>query len=374
MKFTAPTPIQLAAIPPMLNGKDVIGQAKTGSGKTAAYGLPLLERVKGQRGTIALVLLPTRELAVQVAGELLKMGKHTGVSVAVIYGGQPLGPQARALGKGPQIVVGTPGRTLDLAERGALDLESMSYVVLDEADRMLDMGFIDDVDRILGSIKEIKQMALFSATMPKEVISLASKYMKDPETIMIDSDELSVEKLDQYYTLVSERAKLQALKRIISSRRPKSCLVFCRTRARAWRVSEELRRSFSGVEVIHGGLPQRRREMALKAFMQGRSGILVATEVVARGIDAPNIELVINYDFPDDPLMYFHRVGRTARAGRGGASISFITDEEVNLLRQVEGMTEAQIKPLSPDDEEGIMRSMMSTARVDRHEEEWFIE
>jgi len=368
MSFSEPFPIQQRAIVPMLGGKDIVGQAKTGSGKTAAFGLPLLQLVDLRKKVIqALVLSPTRELAVQITNEMRKMGKYAGVKIVTVYGGQSINIQREQIDRGSQIVVGTPGRIIDLVNRGYLDLSTVNFVVLDEADRMLDMGFIDDVEQILDWLTDMKQMALFSATMPEEIVRLASKYMKNPEKIILSADEPSVDELDQYYTVVSEDEKLDRLKQIIKREKPESCLIFCRTKRRTGRVARELEDSFRDVAAIHGDLSQPQRERALNAFRKGRANILVATDVAARGIDVPGIKLVINYDFPDEPLMYFHRVGRTARAGNDGKSISLVTKYDLSMLVQVMGMTEATIKPLEPEDEERLRRPQ--AVREDRRHE-----
>ncbi|MGC8558282.1 MAG: DEAD/DEAH box helicase [Nitrososphaeria archaeon] len=368
MSFSEPFPIQQRAIVPMLGGKDIVGQAKTGSGKTAAFGLPLLQLVDLKKKVIqALVLSPTRELAVQITNEMRKMGKYTGVKIVTVYGGQSINIQREQIDRGSQIVVGTPGRIIDLVNRGYLDLSAVNYVVLDEADRMLDMGFIDDVKQILDWLTDMKQMALFSATMPEEIVRLASKYMKNPEKIILSADEPSVVELDQYYTVVREDEKLDKLRQIIKREKPESCLIFCRTKRRTGRVARELEDYFRDVAAIHGDLSQPQRERALNAFRKGRANILVATDVAARGIDIPGIKLVINYDFPDEPLMYFHRVGRTARAGNDGKSISLVTKYDLSMLVQVMGMTEATVKPLEPEDEERLRRPQ--AVRDDRRHE-----
>lgn len=368
MSFSEPFPIQQRAIVPMLGGKDIVGQAKTGSGKTAAFGLPLLQLVDLRKKVIqALVLSPTRELAVQITNEMRKMGKYTGVKIVTVYGGQSINIQREQIDRGSKIVVGTPGRIIDLVNRGYLDLSTVNYVVLDEADRMLDMGFIDDVEQILDWLTDMKQMAIFSATMPDEIVRLASKYMKNPEKIILSADEPSVDELDQYYTVVSEDEKLDRLRQIIKREKPESCLIFCRTKRRTGRVARELEDYFRDVAAIHGDLSQPQRERALNAFRKGRANILVATDVAARGIDVPGIKLVINYDFPDEPLMYFHRVGRTARAGNDGKSISLVTKYDLSMLVQVMGMTEAIIKPLEPEDEERLRRPQ--ALRDDRRHE-----
>ena len=353
MEYREPFPIQERAIGPILRGVDVIGQAKTGSGKTAAFGLPLLQLVDTRVDRVqALILAPTRELAVQISEELKKMGRYTDVKVVTIYGGQSINVQLEALARGAHVVVGTPGRVIDLLDRRRLDLHAVRYVVLDEADRMLDMGFIDDVEYILEAVPGRRQMSLFSATMPEEVLRLSSKYMSHPEKILVSADEPSVEELDQYYTIVDEYEKLTKLTALLKQENPSSALVFCRTKEKAHRLARELEKRFYNVAPLHGDLSQYQRDRSMDAFRTGRVDVLVATDVAARGIDVPGIQLVVNYDFPDDPLIYFHRVGRTARAGSGGKSVSFLTFDDYPTFGRVQELTKAVIKPLSPADEE----------------------
>jgi len=355
MGFKEPFPIQERTIGPILNGRDIIGQAKSGSGKTAAFGLPLLQMIGSKTDSIqALIVAPTRELAVQITDEIRRMGKYTGIRAVAVYGGQSMRVQLDQLEKGVQIAVGTPGRLIDFIDRRFLDLSSVKYVVLDEADRMLDMGFIEGVERILEEVPSRRQMSLFSATMPEQIIELAAKYMTKPEKIFISADELSVDDLDQYYTVVDEDEKFDRLEAILKKEKPASCLIFCRTKERTRRLSRSLDKTFNNVMSIHGDLSQSQRNKSLEAFRKGEAEVLVATEVAARGIDVPGIQLVLNYDFPLDPFMYFHRIGRTARGGSGGKSISFVSSHDSYLFNQVKRMTRASIKPLLPDDERKI--------------------
>lgn len=342
-------PIQAEAIPPLLKGKDVIGQAHTGSGKTAAYAIPAIEKVDGTKPYVqALVVVPTRELALQVTEEINKIARHTNVRAYSIYGGQAITPQIERLRKKtPQIVVATPGRLIDHLERGTIDLQDVVFVVLDEADRMLDMGFIDDVDYIMRKLPNSSQTALFSATMPNEIVRLADRYMNNPVDILIDSDELSVDEIDQSYVMVDERSKFQALVEYIRKSGISSGIIFCSTKIKTQRLAERLQAQGFRAAPIHGDLSQNRREHAMQNFRSGRIEILVATDVAARGIDVPEVGHVINYDVPQDPLTYFHRIGRTARAGRNGKAISFVSNSEYPDFNRIVGMTQAQIKRVS---------------------------
>jgi ATP-dependent RNA helicase DeaD len=351
--FDEPFPIQELAIGPILNGTDVIGQAKTGSGKTAAFGLPLLQLVKPGLGRVqALILAPTRELAVQITEDLRKLGKYMGVRMVTVYGGQSISVQLEELAEGAEIVVGTPGRVIDFIDHNELNLGAVRYVVLDEADRMLDMGFIDDIEYILEAVPGRRQMSLFSATMPEEIIRLSSKYMSQPEKILVSADEPSVDELDQYYTLVENDEKLAKLVALLKKENPASAMVFCRTKSGAHRLARELEKRFFNVTPLHGDLSQQQRDKSMHAFRTGRADILVATDVAARGIDVPGVQLVVNYDFPEDPLIYFHRVGRTARAGNAGKSIALVTPDDFTTFRLAQELTKVPIKPLSPSDED----------------------
>ncbi|MDA4111086.1 MAG: DEAD/DEAH box helicase [Thaumarchaeota archaeon] len=339
-------PIQAEAIPPLLAGKDVIGQAHTGSGKTAAYALPIIERVDGSKPYVqALVVVPTRELAMQVTEEFNKLSKYLNVRAYSIYGGQAITPQIERLRrKTPQIVVATPGRLIDHLERGTIDLLDVRFVVLDEADRMLDMGFIDDVDYIMKKLPNEGQTSLFSATMPREIVRLADKYMNHPVNVLIDNDELSVDEIDQTYAIVDERSKFQALVEYIRKNKISSGIIFCATKIKTQRMAERLQAQGFKAAPIHGDLSQNRREHAMQNFRSGYIELLVATDVAARGIDVPKVGHIINYDVPQDPLTYFHRIGRTARAGRAGKAISLVSNSEYPDFSRIAGMTQVEIK------------------------------
>jgi ATP-dependent RNA helicase DeaD len=352
MGFTEPFPIQERAIRPILEGTDVIGQAKTGSGKTAAFGLPLLQLVNPDVNQVqALILAPTRELAVQITEELRRLGKHMKARVVTVYGGQSINVQLEQLADGAHLVVGTPGRIIDFIDHNELNLGTVRYVVLDEADRMLDMGFIDDIEYILEAAPGRRQMSLFSATMPEEIIRLSTRYMSQPEKILVSADEPSVDELDQYFTLIEDASeKMERLVAILKQENPTSSIIFCRTKTGAHRLARELEKRYFNAAPLHGDLSQHQRDRSMGDFRTGRVDILVATDVAARGIDVPGVQLVVNYDFPDDPLIYFHRVGRTARAGLVGKSIALIAPDDFVVFRQVQELTKVSIKPLTPAD------------------------
>jgi ATP-dependent RNA helicase DeaD len=351
MGYDKPFPIQEKAIGPLLNGQDVIGQARTGSGKTAAFSLPMLQSIDvGLRRVQALVLAPTRELAVQITEEMRKLGAYTGVRVVTIYGGQSINIQREALRHGVHAVVGTPGRVIDHLRRGWLDLSSVKFVVLDEADTMLDMGFIEDIEFILGYTPREKQMCLFSATMPYRITELAKKYMVEPERILVDMDEPSVDTLDQYYAIVSHAEKLDFLVGLLQKERPPSAIVFCRTKRGAHRLAGDLqRRGFEAVP-LHGDLSQHQRDHHMNAFRGGHADVLVATDVASRGIDVSQVACVVNHDIPMDPLLYFHRVGRTARAGKPGKAYSLVSNEESGDFARILRLTKAPINPMRAED------------------------
>jgi ATP-dependent RNA helicase DeaD len=351
MGFTKPSPIQERAIGPLLRGRDVIGQAKTGSGKTLAFSLPLLQSIdERDRRVQALVLAPTRELAVQITQEMRRLGSHTAIRIVTIYGGRSIGFQRDELRSGVHVVVGTTGRLIDHIKRRWLDLRSVRFVVLDEADTMLDMGFIDDVDFILGGVPGKKQVCIFSATMPQKITDLSRKYMNDPEKIMVDSDEPSVDTLDQYYAVVRHDEKLAFLTDLLQKERPASTIIFRRTKRGADRLAMDLHRKGYEVVPLHGNLSQNQRDHYMDAFRNGRADILVATDIASRGIDVSQVACVVNYDVPVDPLIYFHRVGRTARAGRQGKAFSFVSHEESGDFGRILRMTKAPIAPMRPED------------------------
>ena len=309
--YSEPTPIQTAIIPIMLKGADVIGQAQTGTGKTAAFALPILHNFTPQRHVQGLILAPTRELALQVADSMTEYGKHLDVRVLAVYGGQPYGPQISRLNRGVDIVVGTPGRLLDLIERKALNIKHVNTVVLDEADEMLNMGFIEDVEKILGETPPERQTALFSATMPPRIRSLANRFMRDPQHVNIKRDTLTLASTEQRYYLVHESDKTNALTRLFEIEPIKSALIFARTRAETSQLANELVVRGIPAEAIHGDLDQRAREAVLSRFRSNQLKVLVATDVAARGLDIEDISHVFNYHLPDDAEVYIHRIGRT---------------------------------------------------------------
>lgn len=349
--YRRPFPIQAQAIGPLLEGRSLIGQAKAGSGKTLAFGIPLVQAVdEGALWVQALVLAPTRELAVQITLELQKVASFTGVRVVTIYGGQSMNVQLEALRRGAHVVVGTPGRTIDHIKRGTLRLDSVKFVVLDEADVMLDMGFIDDVDYILGRTPRGRQMALFSATMPRSIVQLSQRYMSEPVRVMVDENEPSAETLEQFYSRVEREDKLQLLLDILARENRKSAVIFCRTRHGTIRLARELERRFHSVVSLHGDLTQNQRDHSMALFRSGKADILVATDVASRGIDVRQVDCVINFDVPEDSTVYFHRVGRTARAGDLGRSYTFVSRDENPDFMRIVALAKAPIKPLREED------------------------
>lgn len=346
--YERPTPIQRQAIPTLLQGRDLTAQSQTGTGKTAAFAIPLIQAIESDnRAVQGLVLAPTRELAVQVAETIHKLGKYRQVIDLPIYGGQPIDRQLRALRRGVQIVVGTPGRVMDHIRRGTLDLSDVRMVVLDEADQMLDMGFIEDIEFILDQVPEERQIALFSATLPPRIRSLARKYLDDPATITISREKVTVPEVEQQYVEVSRQGKLEALTRIVDMERPESAIVFVRTKRETDELGESLTGRGYAAEVIHGDLSQVQRERAIGAFRDGRADLLVATDVAARGLDIPDVSHVINYDIPLDPEAYVHRIGRTARAGRSGTAITFVTPRERGLMKTIERLTSVRMQRIA---------------------------
>ena len=338
--FTAPTPIQQAVIPPIVAGRDVIGQAQTGTGKTAAYGLPLLHRLDRQhRGVQALVLAPTRELAIQVAAALEQYGRGVGARVLALYGGQSYQQQLRSLRERVEVVVGTPGRLLDLMEQGNLDLGGVRTVGLDEADEMLSMGFVEDIESILDRIPPERQTLLFSATISRRVLGLSKRYLRDPETVSVTPEQLTGASIEQRYYLVNPQDKVAALTRLIEMETIDSALVFARTRLGTGELANQLSTRGYAAEALNGDLSQDARIQVLNRFRAGQVKVLVATDVAARGLDIDDISHVFNFDLPDDPEVYVHRVGRTGRAGREGVAITLLSPRERFLLRRIEEYT-----------------------------------
>jgi ATP-dependent RNA helicase DeaD len=326
-------------IPLMLTGVDVIGQAQTGTGKTAAFALPILHNYIHQRLPQALVLAPTRELAVQVAAAMEEYGRHLKARVLAVYGGQPYGPQINQLKRGVDIVVGTPGRIIDLLERKVLDLSMIKSVVLDEADEMLNMGFIEPVEEILSATPSSRQTALFSATLPVRIRSLADRFMRDPQSVTIKKATLTVSAIEQRYYLVHEGDKLAALTNLFEIEPITSALIFVRTRVETGQLASQLSARGFPAEALNGDLEQNAREQILGRFRAGQIKVLVATDVAARGLDIDNISHVFNYHLPDDAEVYVHRIGRTGRAGKTGIAISLFAPREKRRLREIEHMT-----------------------------------
>ena len=343
--YSTPTPIQSAIIPAMLAGQDVIGQSQTGSGKTAAFALPILHNLQtNQHHVQSLVVAPTRELAIQVANAMVTYGRQAGVSVLAVYGGQPYDRQIRRLKKGVNVVVGTPGRLLDLIHKNVLALERVGTVVLDEADEMLSMGFIEDIEAILDQTAVNRQTALFSATLSKRVMRLAGKYMNAPQTYRIKSKQLTVETIEQRYCLVNETDKLAALTRLFEIEPIGSALIFARTRLGSTELVNELVQRGFPAEALNGDMSQDTRVQVLNRFRDHRLKVLVATDVAARGLDIDHISHVFNYDLPQDPESYVHRIGRTGRAGKTGIAITLLTPKQRWGLRRIEQFTRQKIR------------------------------
>jgi ATP-dependent RNA helicase DeaD len=337
--YTEPTAIQAAMIPVMLTGVDVIGQAQTGTGKTAAFALPILHNFKSNRKPQALILTPTRELALQVAEAMLAYGRLLKVRVLPVYGGQPYAPQISQLKRGVDIVVGTPGRLIDLMERNLLDLSDVKTVVLDEADEMLNMGFIESVEAILAATPTERQTALFSATVPVRIRKLAERFMRDPQAVSVKRATITVQATEQRYYLVHESDKLNALTNLFEMETITSALIFARTRIETTRLASELSQRGFPAEALNGDLEQNARERILGRFRTNTLKVLVATDVAARGLDIDDISHVINFQLPDDPEVYVHRIGRTGRMGKAGIAMSFFTPREKRRLRDIEGFT-----------------------------------
>jgi ATP-dependent RNA helicase DeaD len=345
MGYELPTPIQVKTIPVMNTGADVIAQAQTGSGKTAAFGLPIIEGIDTSKRAIqALILCPTRELAIQVAEALHALGRHRRVETLPIYGGQPYERQFRGLERGPHIVVGTPGRVMDHMRRNTIALDNLKYFILDEADEMLDMGFVDDIEWVLQQAPADRQTALFSATMPPRIAQLAGKYMKTPERISVVGKDMTVSQTRQLAYEVPRQRKVDALARILDAEMPKSAMVFCRTKMGVDELGESLLGRGFPVETLHGDLSQAQRDRVMRRFRTGQAEILIATDVAARGIDVKGVSHVFNYDIPESPEAYVHRIGRTGRAGQDGIAITFVTPRERNWLRQIERIVRTSIE------------------------------
>ncbi len=349
MGFEEATPIQEGTIKFAMEGRDIIGQAQTGTGKTAAFGIPLIEKVDPKNTNIqGLIIAPTRELAIQVSEELYKIGQDKRVKILSVYGGQEIGRQIRALKNNPHVIVGTPGRILDHINRRTLKLDNVQTLVLDEADEMLNMGFIEDINTILESVPPERQTLLFSATMPGPIRKIAEKFMKNPEMVKIQSKEMTVENIEQFYVKAHEREKFDVLSRVINVQQPELAIIFGRTKRRVDELSHALSIRGYIAEGIHGDLSQAKRMSVLKQFKENKIDILVATDVAARGLDISGVTHVYNYDIPQDPESYVHRIGRTGRAGKSGMAITFVTPREMGYLRIVEETTKKRMTPLRP--------------------------
>ncbi len=355
MGFEEATPIQSKAIPVVLSGADVIGQAQTGTGKTAAFGVPVLQKVDpSNKKTQVIILSPTRELAIQVADELRKLSKYMhGVKVLPVYGGQEITKQIRSLKGGAQIIIGTPGRVMDHLRRRTIRCDYVDTIVLDEADEMLNMGFREDIETILEYIPEERQTILFSATMPKPILDITKKYQHDAVTIKVVKKELTVPSIDQYYYDVKRKDKVDVLTRLLDYYDPKLSLVFCNTKRMVDELAQELQGRGYFAEGLHGDMKQTQRDRVMKSFRNGKTDILIATDVAARGIDVDDVEAVFNYDIPQDDEYYVHRIGRTGRAGRCGRAFTFVKGKEVYKLKDIQRYCKTKIlaQPIPSSDD-----------------------
>lgn len=347
--FEKASPIQELTIPLALEGRDVIGQAQTGTGKTAAFGLPTLNKIRTADNTIqALVIAPTRELAVQSQEELFRFGRDKGVKVRSVYGGSSIEKQIKALKSGAHVVVGTPGRLLDLIKRKALRLDHVETLILDEADEMLNMGFLEDIEAIISRVPDHRQTLLFSATMPAPIKEIGVKFMKDPEHVQVKNKELTNVNVDQYYVRVKEQEKFDTMTRLMDVQQPELSIVFGRTKRRVDEITRGLKLRGFRTEGIHGDLDQNKRLRVIRDFKNDQLDILVATDVAARGLDISGVTHVYNYDITQDPESYVHRIGRTGRAGKSGESITFVSPNEMGYLTMIEHLTKKRMKPLKP--------------------------
>jgi ATP-dependent RNA helicase DeaD len=344
--WKTPTPIQALALPELLGGEDVVGLAQTGSGKTAAFAIPLIEDLdRKARGAQALVLTPTRELAAQAATEISNLSRYNPVRPVVLFGGVPLGPQIKILkNRSAKVVVGTPGRILDHLQRGTLRLGGVRYLVLDEADRMLDMGFAPDVGRILSHTPDSRQTALFSATMPGAIRGMVKRHMRSPRYLTVESEAPTVDTVEQVYYRVDGRDKTRALRALIDAERNPLAIVFRRTKHGATKLHRQLERDGYRAALLHGGKSQSQRTRTLAGFAKGRSRILVATNVAARGLDIPDVSHVVNYDLPEDAETYVHRIGRTARAGKDGVAATLVGEAEVREFDKIQRSLPVQVR------------------------------
>ncbi|WP_167844226.1 degradosome RNA helicase CshA [Enterococcus hirae] len=361
--FEEATPIQSETIPLALSGKDVIGQAQTGTGKTAAFGLPMLEKIDTNRHELqGLVIAPTRELAIQTQEELYRLGRDKRVRVQAVYGGADIGRQIRGLKDRPHIVVGTPGRMLDHINRHTLKLGTVETLVLDEADEMLNMGFLEDIESIISKVPEERQTLLFSATMPPAIKNIGVKFMKSPTHVKIKAKEMTADLIDQYYVRAKEYEKFDIMTRLFDVQTPELTIVFGRTKRRVDELARGLEARGYRAEGIHGDLSQQKRMSVLRSFKNGHLDILVATDVAARGLDISGVTHVYNYDIPQDPESYVHRIGRTGRAGKGGMSVTFVTPNEMSYLHVIENLTKKRMATLRPPTEKEAFKGQLGAA------------
>lgn len=351
--FDSVFPIQAQAILPLLEGKDVIGQAQTGTGKTAAFGVPMVEKLNPENRKVqGLILVPTRELAVQVADNMKLFAKYTKLRVLPVYGGESIQRQIRALNYGVQIVVGTPGRLIDLLRRGALNLYSVKMLVLDEADRMLDMGFIEDIEYILSKTPRDRQTALFSATIDDTVMKVCDRYMRKPEKILVSKDEIALTQMKQYYMLVNPHGKFETLCSILEENHIGRAIIFCKTRRGTSAITDKLRRKGYNARALHAGFTQAQRDRVTNAFREGKHKLLVATDVAARGLDIEGITHIINFDVPLEAPVYFHRIGRTARMGNEGTAITLVSHGELTYFNNIRALTKTTIDKIATEQDD----------------------
>jgi len=357
LRFESLFPIQAQAIIPLLEGRDIIGQAQTGTGKTAAFGVPMVQRLNPKNRKVqGLILVPTRELAVQVATNMKLFAKYTKLRVLPVYGGEPIYRQIKALAHGIHIVVGTPGRLIDLLKRGALNLYSVETVVLDEADRMLDMGFIEDIEYILSRTPRNRQTSLFSATIDETVMRVCNRYMKNPEEILVSKDEIALTQMKQYYMIVNPHGKFKTLCKILEENHIGRAIIFCKTRRGTSAITDKLIRKNYNAQALHAGFTQAQRDRVTNAFREGKLKLLVATDVAARGLDIEGITHIINYDVPLEAPVYFHRIGRTARMGNEGTAITLVSHGELTYFNNIKALTKTTIDEIaSPQQDSPIV-------------------
>lgn len=361
--FEEATPIQEATIPLALEGRDVIGQAQTGTGKTAAFGLPMLEKIEPNNAQLqGLVIAPTRELAIQTQEELYRLGRDKKIRVQAVYGGADINRQIRQLKNRPHIVVGTPGRMLDHINRHTLKLSTVQTLVLDEADEMLNMGFLEDIEAIISKVPEQRQTLLFSATMPPEIKNIGVQFMQNPEHVRIKTKEMTADLIEQFFVRAKEYEKFDIMTRLLDVQIPELTIVFGRTKRRVDELAKGLEARGYKAEGIHGDLSQQKRMSVLRSFKNGDLDILVATDVAARGLDISGVTHVYNYDIPQDPESYVHRIGRTGRAGKMGVSVTFVTPNEMSYLHVIENLTKKRMTPLRPPTEKEAFKGQLGQA------------